>query len=198
MTLTPNHLWQTARLTLADPRAAARRVIAWPLTRGERWTVLAFTATASTLAAEVFVMLSPPVTDPAMATILASPLLFAAMQFAGIALMAVLMRTVGGRFGGVGTFDGALAVVGWMQVILLALQVVQVLALALLPPLVGIIALVSLGVTLWVMPNMIAELHGFRSAFLTLLGMVGTLFALVLSLSVLLLLVFGVEGLGNV
>lgn len=198
MALTLSELFQTAVLTLRDPRRAARRVMAWPLGRRERWTVLALTAVTSTLTSEVFVMLAPGAADPATAAILASPFAFALLQFAGIVLMSGLILGVGRRFGGVGTLDDVLAVMGWMQVMLLALQLAQVVALVLVPPLVGVLALGTLGLTLWLMPNFIAELHGFRSAFLTLLAMVGTMFALVVVLSLLLILVFGLGDLPDV
>lgn len=191
MALTLPDLIQTFTLSLRDPRQAARRVIAWPLSVNERWTVLALTAVTSTLSIELFVALAPEAADPAMASILVNPLAFAAMQFCGIVLMAGLIFVVGGRFGGTGSFADVLAVMGWMQVVLLALQLAQVVALILLPPLVGVIALISLGLTLWLMPSFIAELHGFRSAFLTFLAMVGTLFALVVVLSLALVFLFG-------
>ena len=181
----------TFGLTLRQPRQAARRVIGWPLASGERWAILALMAVGSTLSAEVFVALAPDSCDPSMALILGIPFAFAALQLAGLAVMTGLIVTLGRQFGGTGSFHGGLAIMGWMQAILLVLQMAQVLALVLVPSLAVVIGLGSLVLTLWLMPNFIAELHGFRSAFLTLLGMIATLFALVLILSLVLIFAFG-------
>lgn len=192
MAMTLQDITSTLRLTLRQPRQAARVVIGWPLSPGERWTVLALMAVASTLSAEVFVALAPEGADPAMAMLLGNPVAFAAMQFGGLALMAGLIFAVGRQFGGTGGFAGGLAILGWLQVILFALQLAQIIAMAVLPPLAVVIGLASLVLTLWLMPNFIAELHGFRSAFKTFLGMMGSMVGLVLALSFVLVFVFGV------
>ena len=192
MAMTLQDITSTLRLTLRQPRQAARVVIGWPLSPGERWTVLALMAVASTLSAEVFVALTPEGVDPTMAMLLGNPVAFAAMQFGGLALMAGLIFAVGRRFGGTGGFADGLAILGWLQVILVALQLAQIIAMAVLPQLAVVIGLASLMLTLWLMPNFIAELHGFRSAFKTFLGMMGSMVGLVLALSFVLVFVFGV------
>ena len=147
---------------------------------------------APTLSATVFVTLAPESADPAMTMILANPVVFAAMQFGGLAVMSGLIFAVGRQFGGIGSFAGVLAIVGWIQVILFTLQLAQVVALILLPPLAVLIGLASLALSLWLLPCFIAELHGFRSAFLTFIGMVAAMFALLVLLSLILIFGFGV------
>lgn len=192
MALASADIISTLRLTLRSPRQAARVVMGWPLALGERWAILAVMAVASTLSATVFVTLAPESADPAMTMILADPIIFAAMQFGGLALMAGLIFVIGRRFGGIGSFAEVLAIVGWIQVILFTLQLAQVVALILLPPLAVLIGLASLALSLWLLPCFIAELHGFRSAFLTFIGMVAAMFALVVLLSLILIFGFGV------
>ena len=63
-----------------------------------------------------------------------------------------------------------------------------------IPSLAALIALLSIGLTVWILPNFIAELHGFRSAVTTFFGMVGVMVAVVVILSVLLVLLFGMEA----
>ena len=192
MALASADIISTLRLTLRSPRQAARVVMGWPLALGERWAILAVMAVASTLSATVFVTLAPESADPAMTMILANPVVFAAMQFGGLAVMSGLIFAVGRRFGGIGSFSEVLAIVGWIQVILFTLQLAQVVALILLPPLAVLIGLASLALSLWLLPCFIAELHGFRSAFLTFIGMVAAMFALVVLLSLILIFGFGV------
>lgn len=192
MALASAEILDTLRLTLRSPRQAARVVMGWPLALGERWAILAVMAVASTLSATVFVTLAPESADPAMTMILANPVVFAAIQFGGLAVMSGLIFAVGRQFGGIGSFAEVLAIVGWIQVILFTLQLAQVVALILLPPLAVLIGLASLALTLWLLPCFIAELHGFRSAFLTFIGMVAAMFALVVLLSLILIFGFGV------
>ena len=192
MAMAGSDIINAMRLTLREPRRAARVVIGWPLSTGERWTILALMAVGSTLSAELFVTLSPESAEPAMMVILANPFVFAAMQFGGLAVMASLIFAVGRQFGGLGSFAGALSIMGLIQAVLFVLQLAQIIALAILPPLAVVIGLASLVLTLVLMPNFIAELHGFRSAFLTFLGMIGAMVGLVVVLSLILIFVFGV------
>ena len=192
MAMAGSYIIDAMRLTLREPRRAARVVIGWPLSTGERWTILALMAVGSTLSAELFVTLSPESAEPAMMVILANPFVFAAMQFGGLAVMASLIFAVGRQFGGLGSFAGALSIMGLIQAVLFVLQLAQIIALAILPPLAVVIGLASLVLTLVLMPNLIAELHGFRSAFLTFLGMIGAMVGLVVVLSLILIFVFGV------
>ena len=135
MAMTKDDLVRTARLTLTDPRQGARVVMGWPLTVAELWAVLALMAVLSALLAEVLVGTAPEGVDPAMAALLASPVRFAALQFAGLGLLTGLLFALGRPFGGTGRFREALALVGWLQTILLALQIVQIVAILVLAPL---------------------------------------------------------------
>jgi hypothetical protein len=185
------HFIATLSLSLRNPRQAARMVIGWPLTAAERWSILALSAVCSTLSAEFLVSLAPAVADPMTAAVLASPIAFAALQFAGLAVMAGLVFLGGRLFGGIGSFSEVLSVIGWVQIVLLGLQLAQIVAMLTVPALAALVGLVSIAVTLWILPNFIAEVHGFRSAFKTFFGMVGAMLGVVVVLSIVLVLAFG-------
>ena len=135
--------------------------------------------------------LAPDVADPLTAAVLANPLVFAGLQFAGLSIMAGLIFLGGRVFGGTGRFTEVLAVLGWIQVVLLALQLAQIAAILIVPSVAALIGLASIFLTLWILPNLIAEVHGFRSAIVTFFGMVGVMVGVVVSLSVVLVVVFG-------
>ncbi len=185
-------LVQTARLTLQDPRRAARVVIGWPFSRSDLWLVLALMAVMAALLAEGFLRLTPSSGDPLLDAVRASPLWFALMQFLGLVLIVTLIFAVGRMAGGRGGFDQTMALVGWLQVILLALQVAQIVAAVLLPPLALLIGVGSLVITLWLLTSFTAELHGFTSSIRVFLAIVATGFAFVILLALVLVLVFGV------
>ena len=192
MAMTKDDLVQTARLTLTDPRQGARVVMGWPLTLAELWAVLALMAVLSALLAEVLVGTTPEGVDPAMAALLASPVRFAALQFVGLGLLTGLLFALGRPFGGTGRFREALALVGWLQTILLALQIAQIVAILVLPFLALLIVVASVVATLWLLTNFTAELHGFRSLFLTLIGIIAAFMALIVAMSIALIVFFGV------
>lgn len=174
------------RLSVADPRGGAREVLRLNLQTGERLGLLALVAILNVLAVELFVGLTADAPDPFIAAFINQPAAFAGMQLGGMLLMSALIHGVGRMFGGQGRFAEAVDIVIWLQAILLVLQVGQVVAMVILPPLALLFGLASIGVLLWMLPQFVAELHGFRSAFVTFLGMVGTaaIFLVVLSLAV--------------
>lgn len=191
MPMTMGDLVQTGRLTLQKPREAARMVLNWPFSVGELWLVLALTSVVSALLAELLVMTASDGVDPVMAMMMASPIRFAAIQLGGLAMLTGFIFGIGRMFGGRGSFAGALALVGWLQTILVVLQIAQVVALFIVPPLALVISLVSLVLFFWLLTSFIAELHGFASLGWTFAGMIGAFFGMTLALSVILVLLFG-------
>jgi len=191
MPMTAQDLLQTGRLTLQDPRRAARVVMSWPFSVVELWGVLGLAAIISALVSEALVMQAPEGVDPVLAIMMGSPIAFAAIQFGGLALLVTLTYGVGRQFGGKGSFVGALALMGWLQTILVVLQVAQIVALTLLPPLAVIISLMSLVLFVWLMTSFTAELHGFTSLVKTFFGMVAAFFGMSVLLALFLVLVMG-------
>lgn len=194
MSMTAQDLALTARLTLQNPRQAARVVMAWPFTPGELWSVLALTAVVSALVGQVLMAQSPDNGDPMLALMMASPMGFALIQFLGLGILVTLIYGIGRQFGGTGSFVGALALIGWMQVILMVLQLAQIVALVLLPPLALLISLFSVVLFVWLLTSFTAELHGFTSLIRTFSGMVASFIGLSVLLALFLVLVMGLEA----
>ena len=72
-----------------------------------------------------------------------------------------------------------------------ALQLVQFVALFILPMATIVLALVGLALLIWLMAHFIAELHGFANLWGVFFGMIGTLLALSFVLAALLAAVMG-------
>jgi len=184
---------RTARLTLREPRSGARVVMGWPLSLGERWLFLALIAVMSALLAELLLALSPQGADTAMVALLSSPITFAGLQFAALGILTGLLFFLGLPFGGKGRFGEALALVGWLQTLLLALQIAQIVAMVIFPVLGVLIVAVGLVMTLWLLTNFTAELHQFQSLAWTLFGIIAAFVALVVGLSVGIIMIAGVR-----
>lgn len=161
-------MWgQLAIDSLIRPRAAARRVLALPvapLTLVE--TAAAITALGLVLG--FVAMRMSGAVDPVSAAVLRAPLLGAVAQFGMMALVAFLTFRIGRAFGGRGGFWGAALVVVWLNAVTLGIQVVQIAALAVVPPLAGVIAIATLFWLLWAFANFVAELHDFGSPLMVL------------------------------
>lgn len=187
-----------ALLTLQDPRQAARVLLAEDVPIPARTAGLLLVAVVSALLASLQVGSDPQALDPFSAFMLASPFRAAVFQWLFMALSVVLIHRVGRAFGGRGSFPDAMLVVVWLQLLMLALQVLQLVATVLAPPLAGVIGMVGLGVFLWLMTTFIAELHGFASRGLVFLGIVLTAIGTGFVLGIILIVILGPETFANV
>ena len=184
-----------ARLTLTDPSQATRVLLAEGIPMRARTAGLLLVAVISALLVSLQVGLNPGDLDPFSAFMLASPFRAAVMQWGFLALSAVLIHRVGRAFGGTGSFADALLIVVWLQCLTLVLQVAQLVASVIAPPLAGFIGLLGFVLFLWLMTHFIAGLHGFRSRGLVFLAMIVTAVAAGLVVGMALILIVGPEAL---
>jgi hypothetical protein len=194
MTLT-ERMANLAQLTLQNPRAATRALLAEGVPLPARTAGLLLVAVLSAVLASVQIRLTPQELDPMSAFMLASPFRAAVVQWAFLALSVVLIHRVGRAFGGTGSFADALLIVVWLQCLTLVLQVAQLVINMFSPALAGIVGLGGFVVFLWLMASFIAELHGFRSRGLVFLGMVISAFAAGLVIGIVVILFAGPEAL---
>jgi hypothetical protein len=194
MTLT-DRMIALAQLTLQDPRAATRALLAEGIPLPARSGGLLLVAVLSALLASLQLRLGAQDVDPMTAMMLGSPFRAAVVQWAFLALSVVMIHRVGRAFGGTGSFPDALLIVVWLQCLTLVLQVVQLVVNLISPALAGIIGLGGFVLFLWLMTSFIAELHGFRSRGLVFVGMVVSAFAAGLLIGVVVILLIGPEAL---
>lgn len=187
-----------AQLTLQDPRQAARVLLAEPVPMRARSAGLLLVAVVSAVLANLQAGLNPQPMDPVSAFMLASPFRTAVVQWFFLALSVVLIDRIGRAFGGHGNFADALLIVVWLQLLTLALQLLQLVATLVAPPLAGIIGLGGLALFLWLMTAFVAELHGFRSRGRVFLGLVLTALGTGLILGIAAVLILGPEAFADV
>ncbi len=116
-----------------------------------------------------------PMLDGSMRPV--GPLTHATLLTALLVLSAGALQVAGQVLGGRGRLTEALLVVGWLEVISLAVPVVQVVVHLLLPPLAGLVGLAGIAVLLWCLLHFVRVLHGFdgfgRTVGTLLLAMIG-------------------------
>ncbi|MGV8986335.1 MAG: YIP1 family protein [Cypionkella sp.] len=183
MNLTPKALLFSARDTLADPAAAARRVMALNLSEAEAFMALGITAAAATLLTAVMQVMLGAVADSAMQALFDRPFLLAFSQFILMAVGAFLMWRVGKVFGGTGTFAQALSLVAWLEVVLILLQLAEMIVILVLPILAAPVGLASLFAFFYLITHFTAALNGFTSLTKTFFAILATAFAVLLLVS---------------
>jgi hypothetical protein len=94
--------------------------------------------------------------------------------------------------GGQGGFDGSLALVAWLQFVMVCIQVLQTVALLIAPVIGNLIGLFGLILFLWMLTSFVAVLHGFRSLAQVFVMIIVSTFGLIFLLSIL-LMIFGVR-----
>ena len=174
---------------IVDPRAGAARIITARVPMDARWLIAALVVVLGVLLGQVTmrIMLAP---TGMMGGVMAGPVTAFVFQSGVLLLMALAAHNVGRWMGGGGNFPDALLLISALQGIMVVIQVVQIAALMLLPPLAGLIGIFAFGVFLWVLTGFVAELHGFRS----LLGVFGMVIATAFGAAFLLAIILATLG----
>lgn len=186
MDLTLASIAALVRDTLVAPRDTATRIMNMNAPDDARWLGFVIVVVLSVLVGQASIVV---LGESAFGGSLIFMAVFQTMVLLGLV---VAVQGLGRMAGGTGTFPDALLLLAWLQFVMVAVQLVQLVALVLLPPLFGVVTLASLVIFMWLLVNFTMALHGFTSAFKVA---VGTVFAF-FGLAVLLAIFLGVLGLG--
>lgn len=192
--MTLEKLQNLLMLTLSNPRAAAAQLKALDLPLNMSWTAILLVSVGSAVMGFIGFVVSPGEVDPALSALFGSPLRTALLQFVVLALTGVLAYWVGRRFGGRGTLAQALVLVAWVQVPPILLQIVQLVAMLVLPSLAPLIGLAGFALYAVLLSLFIAELHGFRSGLMVFLGLIVVSFLVAMAVALLVAALFGVPA----
>ena len=182
--LTLSGLWRHTRDTIRAPQEAAQAILALNLPRNVLWLGLALVITLSTLLASAVLFMVPM---PEAGAGVPMPVVMGIVQAVFLVLVSLGIAVIGARFGGKGDFDGALALMVWLQAVFLVVQAFQIAAIAIgLSVLADIVSLASIPLFFWLMAQFVTVLHGFSSVWKTFWAIIMFLiaFAFLLSLVV--------------
>ena len=188
----PN-LLSALRYSLQSPRDAIRQVIDSEPPMTARWIALLLVAIASTfLTLLSFSLVPSDELPPALVRSMGSPLSLAAIHLVVLFVSVHLLFRIGRFRNGRGSFADCLTVLIWFQIIMLAVQAVQLALQILLPPFAPAAYFAGLALFFWLLTNFVAELHGFASLSKTFFGILVALAGLTLLLGFGLALVIAV------
>ncbi len=177
--------------TFRNPRAAARRLIAFGPPIEARWIGLALVSVLAVLETRLAILAMPLSQPSPIFFIVSDPWTGVPVQFLSLLLVAAAMAFIGRLFGGQGTFPDALLLVVWLEFLLTLAQAVQLFALLLIPPVGVLVAFAALVMFVWLLAQFIAALHGFTNIAMVIFGMVVSFFLIITAIAIL-LTVFGI------
>lgn len=181
------------RLSIAEPEKGAAAVLALNPPMAARWMLMGFAVTLGVVLAYLLPVLAGRGAE------LPTPFVAAGVQGGMNIAAVVLVSAVGRMFGGRGRFEDALLLVGWLQLLMSFVQLIQLVVMVVLPPMAGLVMVAAVALFFWLLSGFVRTLHGFESRFLVLLGTLGTLFAAAFVMSfILILLGFELPEMGNV
>ncbi|GAA6201065.1 YIP1 family protein [Aquicoccus sp. SU-CL01552] len=148
-------------LSIKDPAEAARRLIAWNLSREVLWTGLALAAVVNTLLFSLSGLLMP---GPAMVMpLFQSPFFYLAMVSIGLVLTVVALYWAGRILGGRGALTDVLVVVLWLQVLRVLVQVVTLVLSLTIPMLAMLLVLAATVLGIYILLHFVDQAHRLNS-----------------------------------
>lgn len=190
-------LLKMVQFSVQSPRQGAEMVLAAKPAREILWSILALVVALSVILAQVMTYLVPAPPDAqVLMPFRSSPVLFALVMWGLLVLMVFCTHYIGRMFGGTGTFDDSLTVVIWLQTILLVIQAAQIIIALVSPTIAGFVGLVFGLLSIWILVNFVAVVHGFKNLALVFFGLVGSMVGVVFGLSLIFVFIsvlFGVD-----
>jgi len=163
------------RQTFDNPSVVARRVTALLSTGAARWLAFGAVVTLNVVLGLLGEILFSFVTGVDLGPTV-SPVLLGGVQGALLVYSAAAMAIVGRQFGGQGRFGDAFALIVWVQAVMVAGQIAQMLVMLMFPIIGVLMTLVLLAVMLWLISVFTAVLHGFDNMLLVGAGVLTVFF----------------------
>lgn len=182
--------------TLQNPADVANRIKSIRAPHEAGWMVLAF----GTIAVVILLHLERLIPGSAAQTsgLGGTPFIDVVILGALSAMLVFVFYWIGRSMGGKGTFGATLAIMAWFQILVLFLVVIQVIAEILVPPLAGIVAIVSFVVQVFCLVHFVNVLHEFDSLPKSAVLLVASIIGLGFGLALIVLIIGGVAVAGGV
>lgn len=189
MTLNGAEMGRLLQQSLLDPAGAARVVLAGRPAGQPLWLALLLVTCLGVLIAAAVDGPSIVIPIGPENELVIPPFAYAAILGASLLVTVIGLYWTGRALGGTGSFADALAVVVWLEVVAIAVRIVQIVILLIVPPLATIASILGLGILLWCLVNFVKELHGFRSLGRSVLTLILAAIGIFVGLSMILALI---------
>lgn len=187
-------LRQLFLLTIRDPAAAAGYLVGQELDRMTGWSILALGVVLNTLVYFLTITLFPVPTE-VMLPLMTSPLMVSTVLGAVVVIFVFAFYWVGRVLGGQGAFEDILLMMGWLQFMRLAVQVISLVLMLFLPAVASLFVMAAGLYGIWIVVNFLTVAHRFDGLGKAVMVMVLTMMGLTVGLSIF-LSVIGVAAMG--
>lgn len=166
------------------PKAGAEMVLAARPGRETLWMILVLVVALSVILAQIMAFIVPtPVEAQQIMPFRSSPIMFALVMWGLLVLMVFCTHYIGQMFGGEGVFEDSLAIVIWLQTILLVFQAVQIVLAVVSAVFAALFGLVLGVLSIWIFANFVAVVHGFQNVGMVVFGMIASMIGVIFGLS---------------
>ncbi|WP_172331258.1 Yip1 family protein [Mangrovicoccus sp. HB161399] len=188
---TPGGIIALVLATLRDPRGTARQILAMQLPQNVLWLILFTVAIVSALIGQAAGLLFLPSPGAGGDAVVLGPLFMAGLQLGGLVLTVFAVHHIGRIMGGQGTLERSLLLLSWLEIVMVAVQLAQLVLLFLLSftgsSLPGLLVMAaSFALVAWVFTAFVAEIHGFSNLWLVFLMIIASVLAISFALSLIL------------
>lgn len=190
MNLTLASLMTMVRRTVTNPREGAEEILSLGIPREASMIALALVVVLSILLSQLTNILIVARGGQLVESFLTNPVAMGLLQMALLVVMAIAIFIISRAMGGRGSFDEGLLLVVWLQFIMIVLQAIQTVSILIAPFLASVIALLGIGLFLWLLTHFIAVIHGFKSLPQVFVMIIVSSFALIFLASIV-LAIFG-------
>lgn len=188
-------LFQLIIQSFTDPATAAESMFGRRYDGRTLWSALLLVTVLSVLLIALSNALMGVPSELEGAIVQVTPFAFSFILGASLGILVFAIHFMGRAMGGTAEFNNSILCVIWLQVLSMALQVVQIVSILILPPAAGLVSLVGLGLILYALTHFINVLHGFDSLLKSFGTFVLSLIGIAFGLSIILALV-GVSAQG--
>ncbi|MEP5154083.1 YIP1 family protein [Planktotalea sp.] len=179
--------------TLSEPRTVAAELINMRFERSSLWLALGLAAVLNAIAFQFSQLLTP--SEIALPIIFSSPVVFALLIAAGLAMSVYSFTFVGRFFGGTATLEGLMTLLIWLQFMRFTVQVLAMVLVFIVPSLAGLLVLGASIYGMWLLIQFIDVAHAIESTFTSFGILVASGLAIMIGLAILLTLL-GVQNMG--
>jgi len=183
------------RMTVSDPRAAMAALLGLGVSRSAAVQMLILGAVLSAMSTWA-AMVVQPFPDPVVtALVLGNPAIFAVSSVLVALLLAFSLFRVGAALGGLGDLTGAMLLTGWLQVMMVVLQLAEIVVVLTLPGVIAaLVSVLALGLVIWIAVSMTATLHRFARMGAAVATLVGAFVLTIVGLVVCAMVLAGLAG----
>jgi hypothetical protein len=160
MTPLSQSLIELAKTSLTDPRQAARQLMALDLSRDTLWSAALLVSILSALVTHASLLGGGPI--PAVLAFATSPFMLTVFMAANLVIVIFSLFWTGRALGGQGTLPGFIALMTWLQVMMVLFELAQMLVGLLLGPVSALLGLVAMGWWVWATVIFTTEGHRFE------------------------------------